>query len=759
MQKLNKQARELLKKALQPVPAPGTPDPRLVRLQQQDQQRMQQQNQDDQTNARYQHARQYGWVPKELGGAGPNAEQAETRRMTALEAANPQEHARQVAAKQQEQYLKAQQAASQQHPELAQAGSPMNKAFLDLVNQNGGREKLLQDPSQLANYAQQAQEQTKDQYAKYMSAQQDAMKQFPELAQKDSPMNKKFVELANQQKGGAGSLKYDPTQIDTLANSAHLHSRPDLPPPPSYEQRQARLNEMMGGTGAVESTPQRTLKKIGHFTLPERMQDPVPTGPPSLHETVFGPPQRSLWDRLANGQPKPSPGLYPPLPPNPKPGMLDKFKDLFSSNNKPKPAPSVYGPVHGTTSPMYPEKPGILDKFKNLFSSSGAQPALAKSSSLNEEQHLLSFFNHELKKHAGVVYSNEEIDIFTSSMSNFIKAAESEAAVVWTGIEDELRKQGANDDFIQGILKEAAAPQQFNIDNFELGLPSMAKSFEPQIKQKLMEHAQRQMQKNQPVNFDDFDFNQFTQNAPFGTGGMVKTYIDNQKGNWTKRLNEYSKNPKAPSMSPVAAPGAAPAAGGAAPHQIFPFMSNEMTGGIGGALIGSLLGGGMGLEGPMKWLLPALGGYAGYKYMPQLMDQWKGTPGEGTNPVNPAAARSNNKLPAPATPPPSNTMGGGATVPKIPNQVPTLMGEKPTPLNVPSDMPAPRGFGQRLNDLTNKQTDTLKKTFSTEDSLLRPGNPGQSFGDRLKDLTGKQTEFLKNMFSREHSLIPPSAAQ
>lgn len=51
--------------------------------------------------------------------------------------------------------------------------------------------------------------------------------------------------------------------------------------------------------------------------------------------------------------------------------------------------------------------------------------------------------------------SSSQILAITDNKEAFIKAATSEAERLWNGFTKELRKQGANEDFISGMLKEA----------------------------------------------------------------------------------------------------------------------------------------------------------------------------------------------------------------------------------------------------------------------------------------------------------------
>jgi hypothetical protein len=62
-------------------------------------------------------------------------------------------------------------------------------------------------------------------------------------------------------------------------------------------------------------------------------------------------------------------------------------------------------------------------------------------------------------------------------------------------------------------------------------------------------------------------------------------------------------------------------------------MSNQWTGGVGGALLGSILANELGLEGAGSWLLPLLGGVAGYNYLPDMVNNFKDPLGYGNNAV------------------------------------------------------------------------------------------------------------------------------
>ena len=80
-------------------------------------------------------------------------------------------------------------------------------------------------------------------------------------------------------------------------------------------------------------------------------------------------------------------------------------------------------------------------------------------------------------------------------------------------------------------------------------------------------------------------------------------------------------------------------------HRIVPFMNNRATGAIGGALLASLIANHSGYSGPLSWLIPILGGVAGYHYLPQMMNKWKDPYGVGENAINPLAANMNQMHP------------------------------------------------------------------------------------------------------------------
>ena len=77
-------------------------------------------------------------------------------------------------------------------------------------------------------------------------------------------------------------------------------------------------------------------------------------------------------------------------------------------------------------------------------------------------------------------------------------------------------------------------------------------------------------------------------------------------------------------------------------NQLIPGVGNNWTGALGGALLASTIGREMGLEGPMAALLPLLGGVAGYRGLPGLMNTWQDPKGMGANAI-PQIQRSGNQ--------------------------------------------------------------------------------------------------------------------
>jgi hypothetical protein len=126
---------------------------------------------------------------------------------------------------------------------------------------------------------------------------------------------------------------------------------------------------------------------------------------------------------------------------------------------------------------------GFLDKSAELgINQAFAEGVLREVEIANEktaqgEKAFLQEVREELSKMAEAAespYTPEDIVRITSSREEFEKAAQEEAEAVWEGIKAELRKEGADDAFIQGLEKEAGflslvrnAPKVFSPTNIE----------------------------------------------------------------------------------------------------------------------------------------------------------------------------------------------------------------------------------------------------------------------------------------------------
>lgn len=553
------------------------------------------------------------------------------------QAYNQQAHTQQA-------YTTAQQAAVKNHPELAQAGSPMNKAFLDIVKQNGGREALMQNPALIDQYANQARQQSNPgnsavaaagapRQAVPPSADPNSHGEEPSPYQ-DYPATSGTVaetqpeqqadygeEPVDNQEAGAPTVGLDPSQTYDRVN-------PDL----GYDK-----------IGGYKIDPSRPY--VGNSATEEDLA----SFPISLDDWMMGGGALSFQDRptgAARPQPVPNKPSIPAKPILPKQQIKMPKKKVS----------------------MLPT--GV--DMTNLAGNMPIGPAIApKLAALLEEKRELMAINQQLKKQANIAYSPEEIDLYTSSRENFIKAATIEAYAIWEGIENELRKQGANDDFIMGMIKESADNQLQNIQiehvmpGLLAGMSGLERTFAlPIINEHINRHAQAKRSIGQPVTFSDFDPSGIAAKLDALNQGSGKKFLDafSDKGpEAITKLNSYASLPNNPAPATagtprgvgVVSPPPADRPGAAAPaanpnHEIFPGISNKLTGGLGGALVSALLGSSMGLEGPAAWMMPILGGLAGYHYLPKLMDQWKGTPGKGENSLFEAAKRFNKGEVAPA---------------------------------------------------------------------------------------------------------------
>jgi hypothetical protein len=121
-------------------------------------------------------------------------------------------------------------------------------------------------------------------------------------------------------------------------------------------------------------------------------------------------------------------------------------------------------------------------------------------------------------------------------------------------------------------------------------------------------------------------------------------------------------------------------------HRILPFMNNQMTGAIGGAMLGNLVGNELDLDGVPGMLLPIMGAYAGYSHLPSLMNKFKDPAGQGANAIHPAVSNfvnARNFGPEPGSP---NFIGPPLPEPPEPQTPPAY---NPGPSNASPQQPAP----------------------------------------------------------------------
>lgn len=166
-----------------------------------------------------------------------------------------------------------------------------------------------------------------------------------------------------------------------------------------------------------------------------------------------------------------------------------------------------------------------------------------------------------------ILGSNQNVGSFQKYSSE--KLAHADIEMAWQGFVRELKKQGANEDFLLGMMKEAEEKAAFDGSHILEKLKGVLKGSQ----------------------------------MPDSTGEAANR------------------------------------------HPIIPGLSNKWLGLAGGAGLGALLGGELGVDGPIGALLPIAGGFAGHHYLPQLMNRWKDAYGSGVNKVHPGIAALNRSNP------------------------------------------------------------------------------------------------------------------
>ena len=274
-----------------------------------------------------------------------------------------------------------------------------------------------------------------------------------------------------------------------------------------------------------------------------------------------------------------------------------------------------------------------------------------------EVQDYLGYLRAELHKKAHVLgkdcpYTSDQIDQITSSAEAFEKAAQEEAQCVWAGIEDTLRKEGADQDFIEGFKKEAFIGPVFRgIATGGKALGSMLGRGSRAAAGAVGNAAGRAGTAGmRGLNHGLWGstIGGLVGGVPGmlagGLGGLAGGTLGYGKagllGGGALAAGTYygAKNMFGDSGKDIT--GLA-----ASRNRALPFASNKLTGSIGGALLGSLLANEMGMSGASAWLMPVLGGLAGHHHLPDLMNKYKDPYGYGVNAISGGAASMNRAMP------------------------------------------------------------------------------------------------------------------
>lgn len=285
-------------------------------------------------------------------------------------------------------------------------------------------------------------------------------------------------------------------------------------------------------------------------------------------------------------------------------------------------------------------------------------------------------------------YTPRELTLFSSSAENFQKAAMIEAKTFWLGLSEDLQKRGRDESFLKGILKEA---EDFNEAlGITTGPSNAGDIISPVVEgaKKVWDSAREHgSEALQGLSQGTSEIANAAQEAGRAAGEAGTSFMGSLKehgGSAAQGIGQAArtagseildtaketagriKEQAGPAMDKLKEnAGKALEKGKSAfkdltssltpeddRHQIIPGMGNQFLGAAGGALLSALLGGQMGLTGPASWLVPLLGGAAGYHYLPKLMNMWKDAPGTGVNSISPGAQIQNQKNPLVGSPAP-----------------------------------------------------------------------------------------------------------
>jgi len=361
-------------------------------------------------------------------------------------------------------YMSSQQAAMKAHPELAQAGSAHNKAFLELVKQNGGADALRKNPDLINQLAQQSKPQTSaptdlresvnaiDSDRTQPTSQPAASTNTQEVDDKYSNLPAGFqnpVATATQAQPAASTNtqevddKYSNLPASPAPGQSVQAKTPNAPAPtaPSAPTQLQGGNINTGPGVGISTLGQPVQTKTPNAPAQAPAQAPAAPNPNSDQEFLNNPPkdagQPQYQQALLN-----APALSPGTSNFSKPTSLSLGGGVAATGSSPLNKTSEF-------------KEGFVFELNQIKEKRATEEA-------KKEKDILSHLRTELKKMSAAlgdaaVYSNHQIDEFTKTAEAFEKAAQDEAQRVWNGLVKELYKQGADEAFIDGMLKEAAS--------------------------------------------------------------------------------------------------------------------------------------------------------------------------------------------------------------------------------------------------------------------------------------------------------------
>lgn len=240
-----------------------------------------------------------------------------------------------------------------------------------------------------------------------------------------------FKEL--EKKSGAPSpaeqvmMQHKDPQAQQISNLQQKASNPQISP-----QQKNQFNQQAGQMGAqfqnrMENNPVYQQAQM------QALREQIARANPNMPAPVVQPKPvaKTPYIPLApQGQPQQGRFVAPPVFDHQRPNLRTQAEPGFGGQKNPN--------------------------FVPASQAFGCRDGMCKSS----EEDYLQYLNQELKKMSASTdagYSDEYIDRITKSAEAFNKAAHDEAQVVWEGIKDTLQKEGASEDFIDGIVKEAGS--------------------------------------------------------------------------------------------------------------------------------------------------------------------------------------------------------------------------------------------------------------------------------------------------------------